>query len=251
MLKLFISYSHKDVSYKEELCKYLAQLATQKDIQIWSDIEIMPGQEFHPEIFNNLYQSQVILLLLSIDFLNSEFCFRKELASALELHESRRAVVIPVIVKPIPEYDYPFNKIQALPAVATEGALKGIRAMSAWPDFQVACIEVCKGIEKAIDNTMTGLLKDINNCNIDYRTGRIEEAILEGDILKACDLLMQLCIDFSPHNLKFKMRATAYKGTMQSLKKEQKDSGDEREKILMKILELMEDIRTEPIAKAA
>ncbi|MFT3824754.1 MAG: toll/interleukin-1 receptor domain-containing protein [Chitinophagaceae bacterium] len=250
MLKLFISYSHRDTEQKNRLKSYLDVLARDQGFSIWTDLAIKAGEEWDPAIMKNLESSQVIVLLLSVDFLNSRFCMAREMQSALDLHDSKRSLVIPVIMNPIPDLDYPFNKIQALPKPAPSGANTGVRAMAAWDNFDVVCVHVCEAIGQAIANAKEGFLKDLNRCNIDYRSNEIEQAIMDGEILKACYLLMDFCTDFSPRNNQFKIRAKTITGLFQSLKKDQKDNVNEREAVIIKLLSLLDEVRNEPIIKS-
>lgn len=66
----------------------------------WSDGQIIPGQEWAPEIIRQLDEADIILLLITSSFLGSEFIGRVELTRALERHRRGEAIVIPVILKP-------------------------------------------------------------------------------------------------------------------------------------------------------
>jgi len=247
MLKLFISYSHKDTDLKTRLQSHLNVLAREHDISIWTDLQINAGDEWDPAIMNNLESSQIIVLLLSVDFLNSKFCMARELESALDLHDSKRSLVIPIILHPIPAYNYVFNKIQTLPPPAPTGTNAGIRAMSAWDNFDVACVEVCKAMDTSILAARQGFLKDLNKCNIDFRYNEIEKAVTEGEILKGCHLLMDFCTDFSPKNVGFKIKAKSITGTFQSITKDKKDDVTQLTMLIEMIFKLLEDVRQEPV----
>ena len=73
------------------------------------------GEDFGSEISRNLEDSQIILLLISSDFIASNYCYEAEMERALELHESGKARVIPVILRPCDWQSLPFVKFQALP----------------------------------------------------------------------------------------------------------------------------------------
>src|SRR3982750_501461 len=100
MVKLFFSYSHKDEALRNELETHLSPLQRQGVIESWHDRRITAGKEFDSEISRNLEDSQIILLLISSDFIASNYCYEEEMKLALELHKSGRARVIPVILRP-------------------------------------------------------------------------------------------------------------------------------------------------------
>ncbi len=246
-LKLFLSYSHKDKMLKESFFPYLEVLGRKCSFSIWVDSEITAGSRWEPSIMNNLESSQIILLFLSIDFLNSNFCTTREMVAALRLHEKGSALIIPIIVRPLPTNDdYPFNPIQALPLPAPSGPNQGVRAVTAWPDQDLAWGNVCDGISAALDKAIYSLT-NLEHCNIAFRIQRVEDAVVQGDIIKALDMLIDYCAQFSPANPTNRRKAVAYKGRYVSLRNENKDDGQEREEIILNILELLDAVRVEPL----
>jgi hypothetical protein len=100
MATIFFSYSHKDESLRDELETHLAMLKNEGLIESWHDRRIPAGDEFEQAIDAGLERADLILLLVSPDFLASRYCYGLEVARAMELHEERRARVIPVILRP-------------------------------------------------------------------------------------------------------------------------------------------------------
>jgi len=100
MTRLFVSYSHVDEAYRKRLGTALALLKRQGLIDVWTDREILPGEEIDPRIAAELDRADVILLLVSPEFLASDYCYEKEMARALERHRAGKAVVIPLILRP-------------------------------------------------------------------------------------------------------------------------------------------------------
>ena len=98
MVKLFYSYSHKDERFRDDMEKHLAVLKDEGLISEWHDRRIVPGQMIHSEIDKHLGEADVVLLLLSPDFLASREC-QKEKGKALEIRQQRSAVVVPVILR--------------------------------------------------------------------------------------------------------------------------------------------------------
>lgn len=114
-LQVFVSYSHKDEPLKIELGNHLKLLEYQGLISVWHDRKILPGDEWDHQISQSLEQADIILLLVSSDFIASKYCWDIEVKRAIELHEFRRAVVIPVILRSVDWTLSPFGKLQALP----------------------------------------------------------------------------------------------------------------------------------------
>jgi hypothetical protein len=99
MLKVFISYSHKD---KDLLAELNAQLATLRHLDLieqWTDNEIQPGAEWEPDIWAHFNSADILILLISADFLNSYYCYRREFEAAEQRHNRQEVVLLPVIVR--------------------------------------------------------------------------------------------------------------------------------------------------------
>ncbi len=141
--RVFLSYSHSDESLKDELVKHLSILRRQSVIETWHDRMITAGDEWKGEIDGYLEAAEIILLLVSSDFLASDYCYDSEMLRALERHDNGDARVIPVILRPVDWAGAPFAKLQALP--------KSARAVTEWPDRDAAFTDVAKGIRKAIE----------------------------------------------------------------------------------------------------
>ncbi len=141
-LSMFISYAHEDEALRIALGKHLRALERQGLIESWHDRMITPGKEWEAEIDANLDGASVVLLLVSADFVNSEYCYGREMKLALERHEARQALVIPVILRPVVWSMTPFAKIQALPS---DG-----RAVTTWDDRDSALVNVTEGVRAAI-----------------------------------------------------------------------------------------------------
>lgn len=141
-LQLFVSYSHNDETYLAELEKHLSTLKREKLINTWCDRKIIPGKNWEGEIDEAIQRSDIIVFLISPDFIASEYCIEKEVAAALERHSRRDAVVIPIVVRPVDWLSTPIGKIQALP--------KDAQPISMWGNKDQAWLEVTKGIRAAI-----------------------------------------------------------------------------------------------------
>lgn len=115
MAKVFLSYSHRDEALRDELEKHLSILRRQGFIEIWHDRRIVAGAELDHAISQNLETADVILLLVSSDFLASDYCYDVEMRRAMERHAAGEAHVIPVILRPCDWHDAPFGKLLATP----------------------------------------------------------------------------------------------------------------------------------------
>lgn len=146
-IKLFYSYSHRDEPLRVELDKHLALLKRRGILAEWHDRMIEAGDDWRSQIDQHLEAAQIILLLISADFMASDYCYDVEMKRALERHETGEARVIPVILRWVDTTGAPFAHIQALP--------KDARPVSAWPDRDEAFDNVSKGIRRVI-NTLWG-----------------------------------------------------------------------------------------------
>ncbi|MCS6192057.1 DnaB-like helicase C-terminal domain-containing protein [Shewanella baltica] len=141
-VSIFYSYSHKDEKLRDDLETHLSLLLRKGLISSWHDRCISAGQEWATEIDNNIRSADIILLLVSSDFIASEYCYGKELAIAIDNHEANKSIVIPVILRPTDWEGAPFAKLQALPADA--------KAVTSWSNYDEAWLNVVKGIKKSI-----------------------------------------------------------------------------------------------------
>src|SRR6185436_12110411 len=144
-LEVFFSYSHRDDELRRQLDAHLALLKRQDRIRTWFDGGIAPGQEIEPEIFARLDAADLILLLVSPDFIASDFCWSREMERAMERHEAGAARVIPILLRPVDNWHTaPFGKLEALPR-------DGLPATQ-WPDRDVAFRDVAAGIRTALED---------------------------------------------------------------------------------------------------
>jgi len=139
---LFYSYSHKDESLRDQLEIHLASLQRLNHISSWHDRRILVGSPLEKTIDENLESAQVILLLISSDFIASDYCYEREMSRALEMHANREAYVLPVILRPCDWHELPFGKLLATP--------KDGKAITLWPDRDAAFLDVVQAIKAVI-----------------------------------------------------------------------------------------------------
>lgn len=146
-IDIFISYSHKDRRLREELDAHLAQLKNDRLIRAWHDGQIGAGQPWEQAISEHLARANVVLLLVSARFLDSTYCYDKELTEAIARHEAGQARVIPIILGQCDWQSAPFAKLQALP--------KGAKPIVSWAKRDAGWTDVVRGIRAAVKELST------------------------------------------------------------------------------------------------
>lgn len=115
-LKIFISYSHKDSKYKTELLSHLKSLELTHNIDVWHDGKILAGNTIDSEVLIQLGISDIVLLLVSPNFLASYYCIEVELKKAIERHKEGKCIVVPVILsESIIDDSFSFSKLMRVP----------------------------------------------------------------------------------------------------------------------------------------
>jgi internalin A len=142
-VSLFFSYAHQDERYKNSLVTHLQLLRRQGTISTWSDRKTGAGENWREQILKELEGADIILLLISPDFLATDFCYNVELKRALERHRAGEAVAIPIIVRDSMLENSAFSDLQVLP--------EGGRAVDLWDKRDSAWRNVAEGIERAAE----------------------------------------------------------------------------------------------------
>ncbi|MBK8193473.1 MAG: toll/interleukin-1 receptor domain-containing protein [Lewinellaceae bacterium] len=138
--KIFFSYSKQDRELLLQLLKHLAALRHNEKIQPWNDADILPGEDWDDSIRRELADADIILLLVSADFLATPYIQSVEIKTTMERHNQSKAIVIPVVLRACSWASMPFGKLNGLP-------FKG-KPVTAWPDRDSAWLAVVEGIEK-------------------------------------------------------------------------------------------------------
>lgn len=142
-IEIFISYSHRDRKYREELDIFLEHLRRIYPTTVWYDGEILPGEDFEREIERHLHRAHIILLLVSQFFIASRYCREKELKPAIQRHIAGEARVIPVIVRPATwRDDEILGRLQALPKYG--------KPIVEWQSKDAAYLNVAQGLRRVI-----------------------------------------------------------------------------------------------------
>lgn len=114
-MRAFISYSHRDTATLDRLHVHLAMLRRQGLIEEWFDREILGGSFIDGDVDRELEECGLFLLLVSPDFLHSDYCYEREMKRALERHEAGEARVVPIIIEPCEWTKSPLGKLKAVP----------------------------------------------------------------------------------------------------------------------------------------
>lgn len=137
-LKTFVSYSHADEKIRNELIKHLYPLERSGLLTNWYDRKLKAGENFNSIIAAELEASDIIIILVSADFIHSKYCYDIELVRAMQRQTEKTAIVIPVIVRKCLWHETPFGELLAVPE---DG-----RAVSMWPDQDEALTAVAEAI---------------------------------------------------------------------------------------------------------
>jgi len=171
-LSIFISYSHHDEKFQQELTKHLSPLQRRGTIKAWHDRCIPAGAKWAAEIDGNIEKADLILALVSADFIASDYCYEKEMGRALERHESGNAIVIPVIIRSVVWDDTPLARLQALP--------KDARPVEEWKYPDRAWTDVVRGVMEVSKGIFSGsnLVREVSretNTHLDVTTEKIDK----------------------------------------------------------------------------
>lgn len=142
-VKVFFAYSHKDEDLRDQLDVQLSMLKHEGIIESWYDRSITAGSTLDPSIDAKLEEANIILLLVSPDFLASEYCYEVEMNRALERHRSGQARVIPVILRPCDWSHAPFADLLAVP--------RDGKPVTKWQNKDEAFLDIAKSIRKVIE----------------------------------------------------------------------------------------------------
>jgi hypothetical protein len=141
-IQVFFSYAQKDEALRDSLETHLAALMRSGTIQAWHDRKVIPGTNWQETIDERIAQSSLILLLVSADFLASDYCYGVEMKRAMEMQRSGEAQVIPVILRACDRNLPPLAGLAALP--------RDGKAVTSWPNQDEAWSDVVQGIRQAI-----------------------------------------------------------------------------------------------------
>lgn len=149
-LRVFFSYARIDKRQREKLGKHLAPLERLDLIRSWYDNEILPGAKFEQEIADKLAEADIVLLLISPDFVASKYCYEVELQAAMQRHAKNEVCVLPIIIratnawKRLPAGELLLGSLNALPESG--------KPVPKWKPSDEGWANVAAGVERAAEN---------------------------------------------------------------------------------------------------
>ncbi|MGB0848403.1 MAG: toll/interleukin-1 receptor domain-containing protein, partial [Thiolinea sp.] len=143
-VKLFISYAHEDEAYREQLDKRLRGIRRSLPLEFWHDRHLKAGELVHDKILQQLERADIVVLLISPDFVDSDYCFSHEMEVALKLYEEKQNIVIPVIIRETDDWhSFQIGNHVALP---TDG-----KPVCDWASEDKFWADVQKGIREQVE----------------------------------------------------------------------------------------------------
>jgi hypothetical protein len=161
-INIFYAYAKEDEKFRIQLVKHLSLLKRQGIISNWYFRMLTGGDEWRGKIDHQINNSPIILLLISSDFISSDYCYDVEMKRAIELHNSKKAHVIPIILRPVDWQSSPFSKLQALP---TDG-----KPITQWSNWDEAFLDIAQGIRQACEDFLGLKTADIQVPSIGNNT---------------------------------------------------------------------------------
>jgi hypothetical protein len=149
-IEVFYSYAHEDEKLRDKLEKHLSSLKSEGAVTCWHDRRIVPSDGWENEIDEHLNTAQIILLLVSSDFMGSTYC-QLERERAMERALASEAYVIPVMLRAVDCSGQAFMKLQVLP--------KDALPAEKWPTLDQAFENVAVGVRAVVNRIRTGDLK--------------------------------------------------------------------------------------------
>lgn len=188
-IKVFISYSHIDEDFKIQLVNHLSPLKKQNIIEEWHDRKLTAGEELDKKIDKELIKADIILFLISSDFIASNYCFDVEVKKAMERHERGLATIIPIILRPCDWKNLPFSKILCLP--------KDGKPISKWENMDEGFLDIIEGIKSAINKISNKDLQD-NSISSQIKTISFEKEVIIGKLPRGYVVIED--ISFNEHS---------------------------------------------------
>jgi internalin A len=146
-ISVAVSYSHKDEKLRKDFDSQLSPLKRMGLFSAWHDWMITPGADWKAAINDNFNGADLILLLVSSDFIASDYCYDVEMKAALERHENGEARVVPIILRACLWEGTPFGHLQALPRLG--------KPITSWNNRDLAWTDVVKGISEVVEELQT------------------------------------------------------------------------------------------------
>lgn len=158
--QIFYCYAHEDDALREQLARHLSPLRRLRYITGWFDRDIRAGTNWERESQARLDTANIILLLISADFMASDYCYTIEMQRALEKHRAGTAHVIPILLRPVEWERTPIGELSALPTDK--------KPITQWEDKDAAWLNVVQGINEIITKLLQQQQHSLEEANILY-----------------------------------------------------------------------------------
>lgn len=212
-VKIFFCYAHEDEALLNKLKTQLRPLQRDGLIDVWYDRDISAGAEWEQEIRKHLNDAQIILLLISPDFMNSEYCYGIEMKRALERHERGEARVIPVILEYVYWQIAPLIKLQALPTDAEPILSKN------WYSQNEALYNIVQGVKKVVGEIRKGRDDEVEKAQEKgNETGKVSKTSLVKEATELKGKIARSELRGTPSSLE--LRATQEEGEQLAVPKQ-------------------------------
>lgn len=143
MKKIFISYAHKDEELKKQFETHLSGLKRQNVVDVWDDRQVLIGEKWDEKIKNKLLTSDIVIFLISSDFLASEYINEVEIKETILRHKNNEVLIAPIFLRPC---DFESSILSGF-----QGVPRDAKFITTWSDKDSAFLEVINELKKLIN----------------------------------------------------------------------------------------------------
>ena len=154
-VKIFYCYAPEDRALLDQLDKQLSPLKRFREITSWSDCDIHAGKDWAQEIQTHLAEASIVLVLLSPDFIASDYCYNEQMQTALHQHHAGKACIIPIIVRPVIWEETELGNLQALPT--------NRKPITSWTNLDEALWDVARGVRQAVKGLLLTKIENVTD----------------------------------------------------------------------------------------
>jgi tetratricopeptide (TPR) repeat protein len=150
--KLFISYSHKDEDLKKQFVTHLSGLKQAGLIEIWDDRQVIIGEKWDSKINEKLADSEIVVFLISADFLQSEYINNIEIKKTIERHKNGEVYIAPIFLRPCYFESSILSSFQGVP--------RDLKFITSWGNIDEAFLNVINELRKIISEFTKPLMRE-------------------------------------------------------------------------------------------
>ncbi|MET9002195.1 toll/interleukin-1 receptor domain-containing protein [Amycolatopsis sp. NPDC004169] len=132
MINIFIAYAREDVRHLKTFLTYVADIE-RDDVEFFNDQDIHPGHNWETTLLSRLNSAEIVVFLITPNFIGSKFCMDRELPVALNRHSAGNCKILPLKVAPFVVRDSsPLRKFQWTPSGKPITSRQGPALRHAW-----------------------------------------------------------------------------------------------------------------------